>query len=158
MNCLELYGIPKSPQFCLDQLSSNQANFSYPLKHKYDCLSSTQISEEAGHCMGLYYDFKVEQCLQKYESENVVGFQGDKPDEDDHLSYKSDYWKFYSTIQAKVVEIEESPQIDQIIDLIEELEEELGLEQEKEINIKEFLCQNTNVAFITNPYDDEMRF
>ena len=39
INCLESYGVQKSADFCLTQLKANPDKFSYPLKHKYECLS-----------------------------------------------------------------------------------------------------------------------
>jgi hypothetical protein len=35
-NCLERYGVPKTPQYCIDTLRSS--NSQYPLKKKYECM------------------------------------------------------------------------------------------------------------------------
>ena len=72
-------------------------NFYYPLKNKYECLLKTEISEKAGECLGLYFDYSVELCLQQYESQYVVGFQGQKPNETDPLGYLDNYFKKYIT-------------------------------------------------------------
>jgi hypothetical protein len=64
VNCLLNYGVNKSAAYCVDQLNQHLDVFRYPLQHKYECLSSPQnsfatseVSEQAGECLNLYYDF-----------------------------------------------------------------------------------------------------
>lgn len=69
--CLERYGIPKTQEFCSGIIPATSDIFEYKLKNKWDCLLSPhhdfvsldQISEEYVNCVGLYFDYKVENCL-----------------------------------------------------------------------------------------------
>lgn len=76
-NCLERYGIPKNEEFCSNIIPATSDIFEYKLKNKWDCMLSPhndfvdldQISDEYVECVGLYFDYKVETCLQNLQSQ-----------------------------------------------------------------------------------------
>lgn len=76
-NCLERYGIPKTAEFCNNIIPASSDIFEYKLKNKWDCLLSPhhdfisldQVSDEYVECVGLYFDFKVETCLQALQDQ-----------------------------------------------------------------------------------------
>lgn len=64
-----------------------------------------ELSDQVGNCLNLYYNYKVEECLKKYESQYLeIGFSGEKPSEDDHLGYLNEYWKTYTNLTESIFE------------------------------------------------------
>lgn len=79
INCYESQGFERTAEFCLTQLTVNDDNFFYKLKNKYSCLTDTHnefplidVPDEPSECLNLYYDYKIETCLQNYEDKFVA--------------------------------------------------------------------------------------
>ena len=82
-NCRSRYGRRITPEFCVDQHSSNTnegSNFAYPLTNKYKCLMNNKeivgkvtVTEKVTTCMNLFYDYLMENCLTDYENEFEPG-------------------------------------------------------------------------------------
>lgn len=123
-NCLELFGFDKTADFCLEEQAVTSDKISYPLKNKYQCLSAitgpgsnVNIQDEAAECLSLFFDYKVEQCLEKMEAEynDDMGFTGSlqPPASDDSLSWKDEFFASYGNRSSSVTNLA-------VIQLIEE--------------------------------------
>lgn len=82
-NCYEIHGFYHTGEYCEKKQSVVNDKFFYKLMNKYKCLTSNDnefpqidVPEEVSVCLNLYYDYKIETCLELYEDQfkNNSGF------------------------------------------------------------------------------------
>ena len=170
VNCLSNYGVNKTAEFCTEQLNQHLDVFRYSLQHKYQCLTSplndfksSVVSEAAGECINLYYDFQMQSCFQQYEYDfgQEMGFVGDRerPEEDNALAYQSQFWSKYGNLTMSIEDQKKLDESQKAVVELDDTEELVELTQEKVIievtdqALRDFLCQRTQMAFNSNPFD-----
>lgn len=74
------------PHYCLNKQEVTSDKYYFRTKHKYDCFGDLKfhpnpiiLDDEALFCLGLKYDFAIDNCLKNYEAASDELFLSDNP-------------------------------------------------------------------------------